>query len=1133
VGGPPKLLGESASEPTRSLAATYSGPGEPTLHVEVALGQRIGRYHVRRILGAGGMGQVYLARDIALGRSVALKIVNGSARTEMFLHEARAIAKLNHPNIVQLYECDEYQDSLFLALEYVDGDTLRERIRPGGIGLDEALRHTRAIAEALSHAHAAGVYHCDLKPSNVMVGRDGRVRVVDFGIARTRDSALDTRSGTPDWMAPEQWSAAPLTDRVDVWALGIVTAQLLTGSHPLGDDSPRRRAAVRDPGRVPATVMPADVPAPVVDLIGRSLMHEPSLRPSAADWVRVLDDVITGRGDAFTEDAPYPGLVAFNEHHARFYFGREREVDELIERLRDTPYLPIVGPSGSGKSSFLHAGVIPRLRARERWTVIAFRPGADPIGALARHVTAAVMGDTRATIDLLLKTQIQGFRAELLETPTLLAARLATLAAARDSRVLLAVDQLEEAFTQGASETEASQFLAMLLAATDDPLDPVRVVVTVRDDFVGKLAGLRSLFVMRKLGVEDLRRTIVGPLARHGYELDDPAIVDDLIHQVGSAETSDLPLLQFACRTLWDGRDVAARRLRRATYDEMGGLAGALAGHAEHAIAELSVHARRIARQLLLQLVSGTTRRSVARKLLVSAIGPDSDAVLDRLLTARLLVQHSAGDGETAIVEIAHESLLQTWAQLVRWVDESRDERRLLEELEDATSLWERRGERIEETWSQGDLAAARHRAMQLELALPGRVQRFLAAGDSRHRAQLRRRRIRYGIALAGIGAIAVPVVIFITWYFAREHQIRANAGTVDFVVVPFDWIDGAPRYVQVAELPNLSWTLHAAKPGDPHEPGEPLPLDLVEILSDSRSGTRRTWRVRAPGGMAYLRIDGRGRPGEHCAPSWIRIQAFPGYAGSSDRDVFSIDVPSCRATRDELLAVEAGEFIYGGPGDPPSELFGEVDYDKPERRVDLAAFALDRTEVSNARFAPFARLEHVTGYRPPLYGNDVFHAHDADPQYPVTDINVFEAQAFCRYMGKELPSDEEWVKAARGGLTIHGAPNPSPRRLFPWGTASSPRCVNQMGEDDGSLWTAPVDSYRCGAGPYGHVNLVGNVDEWIRYRAASGVAALAGIRGGSSKSPAELLHTSTIFANRRDPLQFDYATGIRCSASN
>lgn len=1124
-------------EPTRSLGASHSGSPGSAIEMAPVLGSTIGQYQVRRLLGAGGMGQVYLARHIVLGRSVALKIVAKSARTEYFLDEACAVAMLNHPNIVQLYEYGEFRDGVYLALEYVDGETLRARMSQGLLATQEALRHARAIADALAHAHRAGIYHCDLKPSNVMVGRDGRVRVVDFGIARTRGDTAGTMSGTPAWMAPEQWNGAPLTDRVDIWALGVVTAQLLTGAHPLGDDAAQRRTAALAPDRVASFECDRHlIPAPIIELITRSLERTPEQRPSAAEWSRVLDNVISGRGDAITEDGPYPGLAAFDEQRTRFYFGREREIDEFLERLRDVPCLPIVGPSGAGKSSFLHAGLIPRLRARERWTVIAFRPGPDPVGALARHVIAA-LSDNTATSDLQMKDHARSLRDELVEMPTRLAAMLATVAADRDSRVLLAVDQLEEIFTQGSSSVKPSDFLQILLSAADDPLDPVRVVFTVRDDFVGKIAGLRSLFVMQKLGTEDLRRTITAPLARCHYEFDDLAMIDDLLSEVGCTDVADLPLLQFACHTLWRGRDVSARRLRRATYEEMGGLAGALAQHAERALAELSPAERGTARRLLLQLVSGTTRRSVRREQLISAIGGDANAVLDRLLVARLLVQRTPYDGEATFVEIAHESLLTTWSQLARWVDESRDERRLLSELDEATALWERRGRRAEDTWLQDDLVAVRHRAARLGVALPVRTEVFLAAGEQRHRSQLRRRRIRVGMTLAAACAVGIPAFILIGRYLAREQLISSNTGTIEIVLAPFDWVNGAPHAAPLVELPMLAWRLHTAQPASPHEPGEVLPAKLVDVVDRSSTGSTRRWLVRAPGGMAFLEIDGRGRIGEHCEPSWVRIQAFPGYSTSANVEILSIDVPTCQATRAGMLPVEAGPFIYGGPGEPPFERFGERDYDTPQSEVDLPAFELDRTEVSNAQFAPFAKLERITGYPAPLYVNDVVHEHDGDPSQPLTDIDLFEAQAFCRYMGKTLPTDEQWMKASRGGRMIGGEPNPSPARRFPWGSASSPLCVNSAGTDDGNAWTAPVDSYGCGAGPYGHVNLVGNVDEWISPGSPRLPISTKGsqvmIRGGSAESPPELLHASTIFVNHRNPLQFDYAIGLRCSTHN
>jgi formylglycine-generating enzyme required for sulfatase activity len=1138
--GKQQLRGEGllSDEGTRSLALTSTEQPAPNDHIEVTLGETVGRYQVRRLLGRGGMGQVYLARDVVLGRSVALKIVGaGKGKglwTERFLHEARAIARLNHPHVVQLYDFGEYKGGLYLALEYVEGDTLRDRAARDMLGIDEALRHARAIADGLAHAHAAGVYHCDLKPSNVMIGKDGRVRVVDFGIARTGENAASTHSGTPDWMAPEQWTGAPITDRVDSWALGIVTAQLLTGKNPLGDEPERRRGAVRDPDHIVAwKIDRPDVPAAVVDLVNRSFEREPTLRPSAAEWARVLDTVIVdGRGDAIVEDGPYRGLAAFDEQHARFYFGRELEIDAFLERLRDSPHLPIVGPSGAGKSSFLNAGVIPRLRAREPWTVIAFRPGADPAGALARHVMLALGQERQAEnrpSETQMKAQVQAFRTELLETPTLLAARLATIAHMRGGRVLLAVDQLEEAFTQGATDTERQHFLQMLLSAVDDPLDPVRVVVTVRDDFVGKLAGLRSLFVVKKLGIDDLRRTITGPLARYDYQFDDVTIVDDLIAEVGTAEAANLPLLQFACRTLWDGRDIARRQLLRATYREMGGLAGALAKHADHAVSELSPNEYRTARQLLLRLVVGTTRRSVARDQLGAGVGADAGAVLDRLLAARLLVQRNQGDGDAPMIEIAHESLVQTWSQLARWLDDSREERHLLEDLQDAAKLWERRGKRTEDTWSEKDLSAARHRANQLELAFPPMVEEFFAAGDQRHRAARRRRRIRYGIALGVAVIAAVPAFIMIGQYRVREQLIQNNTGTVDLVLVPFDWAGDTPVRSGIDQVPHLSLSLYGAKPDDLDDHGEPLPREHVRIRAPTDSRDQRIQRIQAPGGTVFLRIDGRGRAGERCAPSWVRIQAFPGYR-TDDIKRIELWIPTCRATFANTVIIEKGPFIHGGPGDPKSRYFGETDYTESEQMIELPAFAMDRTEVSNAAFAPFLQLEKVTGYPAPRYPVTGEHRHDADPASPVSYVDAYQAEAYCEYMGKHLPSDLQWTKAARGGSEVDGKQNPFPRRLYPWGNVAKPDCVNVKGAQDGHEWAAPVDSLPCGASPYGILHLAGNVQEWIARDGQTDPSnPLHVVRGGAMDSPPDLDLTTTIFRNPRPPRAISYANGIRC----
>ncbi|MBK7537935.1 MAG: protein kinase [Myxococcales bacterium] len=1112
---------------------------------EPAAGTVIGNYQIRNVLGRGGSGVVMLAREKNLNRSAALKLIAKGPHSARFMTEARIIAMLHHPNIVNLWDYGEDGGLLYLALQYVEGTTLQERMREAAMAPDECFRVLRDIADALEHAHANNVVHCDLKPSNVMIGRDGCVRVVDFGIAQTESAGA--AGGTPDWMAPEQArrpAVAALTDRVDTWALGLLAYQLLTGEHALGATAAERRALLLDDSREPELCMPSSTPPLILDLVARALRRTPELRPSMAECKRVLGEVIDGRGEGFFEDGPYPGISPFDEERARFFFGRDDEVNAFLDRLRHVPCLPIGGPSGVGKSSFLHAGVVPRLRARERWLVLSVRPGDDPVGALARELVRAAAPITGPGAGLeVQRQQMRELRADLLETPALLAGRLATLAALHRARVLLAVDQLEEAFTQCTSAHERGQFLTMLLDAVDHPSDPMRIVFTVRDDHVGKLP-VREVYMLPPLRLSHLRRTIVEPLGRCQYKFDDPAVVDDLIREAGASSSADLPLLQFACRMLWDGRDRATRTLLRSTYNEMGGVAGALARYADRAVSALNEHDGRTARALLLQLVSGATRRTVPRERLLELVGGEAGPLIDRLLAARLLVQRTEEDAQGPVIEIAHESLLHKWGQLSRWLRESQAERQFLDKLDEDASLWEKRGKLEADTYRRDQLVGTRQVQRELGVTLSERLEGFVAAGEARVRAGRRRRRIRILAALAVLLLTSIPLLVAVVRYLAREALIDVNAGTVELAITAYDWVEGRPRPVPIGELPELTVRLFGARQGgqrttqDLEEPGEPLPVEMIRIEREPGDLLTRVDRVTAPGGLVFLEITGRGRRGQSCAASWIRLQAFPGYGGKRRIPRWNLEVPTCQSSAADMVEIEAGRFVYGGPGESPSRWWGEPDYDQPEVELELPAFAMDRTEVSNARFAPFARIEHLTGYPAPVYSNEPLHDRDADPQSPVTEINAFHARAFCRYLGKDLPTDHQWVKAARGGLTVRGKPNPMPRRLFPWGAQLRRECVNLLDPldpppEDGFGWVAPVDAFACGASPYGILNLSGNVQEPI---SRVGQADLDNphhiMRGGGPDSPPELEHGSTIFINHRNPRNFNYTIGVRCAGA-
>ena len=215
-------------------------------------GRRVGPYQVREEVGRGGMGVVYAAEDERLGRVVALKMLPASfssnaAARERLAREARAAAALSHPGIATIYALEEFDGDLFIASELVHGDTLRTVVSAGALPRERLLDVLLQIASALAAAHRQGIVHRDLKPENILCGTDGRVKIVDFGIARHITPMPDARAGltltgsqlgTPGYMAPEQLRGRAIDASVDVFAFGVMAYELATGIHPFGGSDP-------------------------------------------------------------------------------------------------------------------------------------------------------------------------------------------------------------------------------------------------------------------------------------------------------------------------------------------------------------------------------------------------------------------------------------------------------------------------------------------------------------------------------------------------------------------------------------------------------------------------------------------------------------------------------------------------------------------------------------------------------------------------------------------------------------------------------------------------------------------------------------------------------------------------------
>jgi serine/threonine-protein kinase len=316
----PRIITTELRETDRAAMAVHDGKTEKVAAPPLIEPQgHIGRFDIRRSLGAGGMGEIFEAYDTELHRTVAIKVlaskyVEDEAMNQRFLREARMASQLNHPNIATIYEIGEAVGNPYIVMEYVEGETLADRLADGPLDLATIIEVGEQAAEALSEAHERGVAHRDIKPSNIMITDRGKVKVLDFGLAkplplvdRARSKTKLTESGvllgTVNYMSPEQATGrGEITHLTDIFSLGVVLYEVTTGRLPFeGDTYFQTIEAISKRSPSPVKKHRKDAPDALVSIIEQMLKKNPADRYQSAaliaqDLCRIRDQVSGGRG---------------------------------------------------------------------------------------------------------------------------------------------------------------------------------------------------------------------------------------------------------------------------------------------------------------------------------------------------------------------------------------------------------------------------------------------------------------------------------------------------------------------------------------------------------------------------------------------------------------------------------------------------------------------------------------------------------------------------------------------------------------------------------------------------------------------------------------------------------------------
>jgi serine/threonine protein kinase/formylglycine-generating enzyme required for sulfatase activity len=1043
-----------------------------------------GQYRVASELGRGNFGVIYRAHHELMDREVAIKVLPARLDVEAsrrFALEIRTVCKLNHPNVVRVLHSDVTRDGrMFVAMELLAGPTLQEVIARGALAPAAALELTRQLLAGLAAAHDSGFVHADVKPANLMyVEREHpRVVLLDFGFSCLR--AERSVGGTPAFMPPEQYRGDRIEASADVYAAALVALALASGKQSL-DPAARTEAIELFESRVAA-------------VLRRALRDDPAARFASAD--EMLAELAGEQPVPRSVRPPFRVAAPFSEQERDDFHGRAHEVERLLEHVLFHRAVVYVAPSGTGKTSLLLAGLVPRLR---------------DLDVDVEYVSYRAVGSST----------IGGAIAQRLREPS-------------SRRLVVIIDQVEAAVSDAHGEA-VLEGLEMPAWPTDAPIS---VVWTVREEYLARL-----LDRVRKIepGVPIVR---LGPLTpetaaqiirltfeRRGVKVE-PSLIDTLVADLGNAaarlgvelgwgETPAVypPHLQLAGAVLDEAREGGAIDL--ALYREVGGFQTILGEHLRQVLeGELEAADTAIARDLFVELMT-SSRSQVACKErdLIARVGrPTEIQKVLQFLRDRGLLVTARGAGGEPVWDLAHDSL---GTQIEAWMTTTDAARRRAMDL--VRYHLDRSTLELPSHLGVAELREVRDHLDARELtALDAEWKERLGDLPARRLLDASRRAIRsrrVALGAFGLTAVAIAAVFASRWMDGRrEITLRdRDIGETRLVLRAFDW---DPATLSAIDVAAADFRVELAHPAtdDPDLPGAPFADD--ELSTEALPSTNAT-RITARGGPAVLVIGRTDRAGMPCSPVVVPVRRLPGYNQTRD---LTLRIPTCEASASDMIPIPAGPFLSEGVGDPPAS-----DLEKSKsvgRRRELPSYALDRTEVPNALVAVMAEALAASDRRLPIYPHSYGLEDAGAPDRPVASFTRNEAAAVCRLLGKRLPTSFEWQKAARGGTTLDGKPNRFPMRNLPWGPELELARANVKRGD--SAAPTPVGAFPTDVGPYGHLDLAGNVSEWTASVQPDGLAIMRG--GNWEQADQSNLANFCAIENPREPKVAMYTIGFRCA---